>query len=172
MNRAQWKFIHSEILTMSLMAAFAHVRVYKEGTSDADRRKLQDTLRKELRNVSDQYGKRVDDAQHLKNIETLAANIARVHRDTLEGERFGIGPAQKALNLYLKYLWCFGHIEEPPHCPLDAKILAKAPKLSGKRWTQLGSAGEYMECIDALREIARGKSLSLTQWECEKWPSE
>lgn len=40
---------------------------------------------------------------------------------------FRIGSAQKALNLYRKYLWCLGYIPFPPHCPFDATIIDQLP---------------------------------------------
>ncbi len=167
MNDAQWKFVHSEILTMSVMAAFAHVGVYASGTPDAERRSLQETLKRELRRLSDQYQNAVSDDQHSENIQNLATTITNEHRKFLKGGAFRFGPAQKALNLYLKYLWCFDHIAEPPHCPLDARILAKAPELSEVLWTRLNSADEYIKCIHALRKIAGAESLA--QWECEQF---
>ncbi len=167
MNDAQWRFVHSEILTMSMIAAFAHVGVYASGTTDEERRDLQKTLKRELRRLSDQYRNRLSDDQHLENIKTLATTITNEHRPILKDGVFRIGPAQKVLNLYLKYLWCFDRIAEPPHCPLDARILAKAPELSEKRWTRLDSADEYIKCIHALRKIAGAESLA--QWECEQF---
>jgi hypothetical protein len=170
MNGAQWRFVHEEILTMSLMAAFAHVRVYKSGSTNAERRNLQKTLKRELTRLSDEYRSVIGEPQHLENIQNLATKIADDPSAIREDGKFWIGPAQKALNLYLKYLWCFDQIVEPPHCPLDAKILAMAPKRSKVRkvrWTRLEKASDYMECINALRKIAEPKSL--TQWECEEF---
>jgi hypothetical protein len=40
---------------------------------------------------------------------------------------FRVGTAQKALNLYLKYLWCLGEIKTPPHCPFDRGIIQMLP---------------------------------------------
>jgi hypothetical protein len=52
-----------------------------------------------------------------------------------------IGLAQKALNLYLKYLWCLGEIHEPPHCPLDSIVLGQVPGCKDVRWTLIATLG-------------------------------
>ena len=43
--------------------------------------------------------------------------------DVLYEKKIPIGIAQKAVNLYLKYMWCFGWIPEPPHCRIDRTVL-------------------------------------------------
>jgi hypothetical protein len=84
------------------------------------------------------------------------------------GQRFRIGSAQKALNLYLKYLWCLGLIARPPHCPFDYRILAKLPTCNVK-WTQLDSIVKYKEIVGEAEQLAKGKRLSLADWELEEW---
>ena len=42
----------------------------------------------------------------MRNIVALSEGLSEDHADILAGKRFRVGTAQKALNLYLKYLWC------------------------------------------------------------------
>lgn len=93
-----------------------------------------------------------------------------VHSDnicSLSDGRFRIGLAQKALNLYLKYLWCAGFAARPPHCPVDAIILESAGIRAATPWTRLDSIEEYARLIEALRAIASGRPLA--EWELEVW---
>ncbi len=56
-------------------------------------------------------------------------------KDILFGNGFRVGIAQKALNLYLKYLWCLGKITEPPHCPFDSIIISEIK--CNIKWTEM-----------------------------------
>lgn len=74
-----------------------------------------------------------------------------------------IGAAQKALNLYLKHLWCLGEIPEPPHCPIDAVVLGKVPVCDKVRWTLMKTIEEYRDVIEKAKKAAKG--VPLAQWE-------
>ena len=105
----------------------------------------------------------VQEATQIKNIERIADSLTRRHSGLLIDHRFRIGPTQKALNLYLKYMWCAGHIAMPPHCPVDAVVL-KSLKLSQPiSWTKMYSIQQYTEVIAALKVIAAPSSLA--EWE-------
>jgi hypothetical protein len=111
----------------------------------------------------EQYEAGVTDALHLVNIQNLALYMSRAHASTLSGGRFRIGSAQKALNLYLKYMWCVGRIPAPPHCPFDFMVLSRVPGCKNVRWTQLDSLPEYEEIVRRAK-IAAGDS-PLAEWE-------
>src|SRR5215467_3622009 len=80
-------------------------------------------------------------------------------------------PAQKALNLYLKYLWCTGEIRTPPHCPIDGGVIKKlGADLAGVPWTKLDNIEKYKELIAAGEKIAANKKReSLADWELICW---
>jgi hypothetical protein len=44
--------------------------------------------------------------------------------------KINFGIAQKMLNLYLKYMWSLGNIQEPPHFPVDRIIQIKLIRTS------------------------------------------
>lgn len=78
------------------------------------------------------------------------------------------GIAQKAFNLYLKYLWRLGIIVvPPPHCPIDRVVLTAAG-IDGS-WTKSDDEGQYMEWIEVLKRKAEAESLCLAGWENEVW---
>lgn len=81
--------------------------------------------------------------------------------------RFRIGLAQKALNLYLKYLWCAGFAARPPHCPVDAIILEAAGIRDATPWTRLDSIEEYVRLIHRLRDGTKGQPIA--EWELAAW---
>ena len=102
---------------------------------------------------------------HLKEICSLADYLTTNHSETLKNGRFRIGTAQKALNLYLKYLWCIGAIPEPPHCPFDFQIIKRLPGIRQVPWTRLDDAESYKLLVTAARRAAG--PLSIARWELE-----
>ena len=91
-------------------------------------------------------------------------------RGLLRKERFRIGIALKALNLYLKNLWCLGQITTPPHCPLDRLIIDKLGLKWNERsqydWTKLDDIEKYKELISRCDEVARKeKYRNIAEWE-------
>ena len=85
--------------------------------------------------------------------------------------RFRIGRAQKALNLYLKYLWAFGWIPPPPHCPFDSVVLRELslPKKHDIPWTKMDDVDVYRAWIEAAKRKAKTCGLCLPRWEVKTW---
>jgi hypothetical protein len=145
------------------------------GLKDGDTRKTQ--LRKdlgaELRSVAARYSDPVTEEEHCLNIEDIAKTLTQKYKDTgiLRYSRFRIGIAQKALNLYLKNLWCLGEITmPPPHCPLDRQIIDKLGLRWKERaqydWTKLDDIEKYKELISRCGKVAReGKYQNIAEWE-------
>jgi hypothetical protein len=163
MNPEQQAFLEDEFFSMTLMATVQRGRLYREGSRETERDAFRCALRAELESLTEQYRAGVSESQHLANIENLANTLSCAHASILNGGRFRIGSAQKALNLYLKYMWCLGRIPAPPHCPFDLMVLSRLPGCSDVRWTQLDSLPEY-ERIVSHAKIAAGDS-HLAEWE-------
>ena len=172
------KFLIDQAIVNSIGGAFQHAGVYAKGIEDNDKRK--DALRKDLieslRAFEVVYVKSVDEDTHSQNIVRLAANLTENHKNSgiLRDQRFRIGIAQKALNLYLKYMWCLGEIESPPHCPLDRRIIEKLDLSWGERekytWTKLNDIEDYKYLIEKCRKRAKENgNLSLADWELSVW---
>lgn len=138
-------------------------KLYREGATDPERDKFRIALHAALENLSKQYRSGVTEDQHLANINNLADELSQQHANALNKSRFRIGSAQKALNLYLKLLWCFDRIPIPPHCPFDSIVLSNVPSCEHVKWTHLDSLPEYQHIVNCARAAANG--VSLAEWE-------
>jgi len=79
-----------------------------------------------MRAAAKKYSQSVSDAEHFEAIGRIAQTLSARHGSILKGGRFRYGTAQKAFNLYLKFLWRLGQIPTPPHCPVDGIVLSAA----------------------------------------------
>jgi len=115
------------------------------------------------------YKKGVEEVNHLKSISLLADWMSSDHGKVLAGGRLRIGIAQKALNLFLKTLWCLdSNFANPPHCPVDGIILKEAGIWGS--WTQLDSIDIYSEWISVIRRRAKSVGYdSICEWELATW---
>lgn len=127
MNSEQFDYLKSELFSLTLMGTVQRGKLYQKDSSEHQRKAFRRALRFELERLAEQYRGVVSERRHFANIERLSRTLSGKHAKALSGKRFRIGSAQKALNLYLKYMWCLGHIPIPPHCPFDARVLSKVP---------------------------------------------
>lgn len=166
-------------------------RVFKKDSSEKEKKKEQERrrdefreeLRLKLREYASQYTAEVKDEAHIENIRNLAEHFTKNYKDILEGEELVFGVAQKALNVYLKSLWCAGENIIPPHCPFDSDILDLIkPKLPRKRksvvsknpepanfkhgWTDASEA-DYRTWVTLAK--AKAGQQSLPEWELAEW---
>lgn len=150
----------------SIVAAFRRNKVYNGNATAADREDLRCALRAEIRKIASDYSAPVTEEAHCKKIQNLSDTLTNQFSRILDGDRFKIGTAQKALNLYLKFLWCLGiHNCAPPHCPLDGIILKKVSIYQA--WTKLDCMETYKKWINTIKEKATTKSIP--EWELENW---
>jgi hypothetical protein len=160
------KFIESELWYLSLSGAFQRNNVYQKQIDDKNGEKkkaFKKKLRESIIYIVKQYNEVIDDDKHIANIENL---IADNKNEILVNGKLNFGTAQKILNLYLKYLWCTERISHlPPHCPVDRVILKELSKYKTESWTKMENEIQYMNHINALRELAKKEHLSLAEWE-------
>jgi len=164
-------FLKSEAFSSSVAAAFRHTKIYRGNVSDTIKAEFHDELRKILDEISSQYANtRISDELHITNIEYLQRTIIDKNTHILVDSGFTIGIAQKILNLYLKYLWCYGLIQEPPQCPFD-QIILEIIKWKGAPWTKINTLEEYKRLKEQAKEKAKEKALSdhLAVWELKLW---
>src|SRR5689334_11713531 len=121
------RFLRNEFFGLTQDATLQHNATYRESATEADRARFRADLYRLLDSLSFRYATGISDEEHIDNIVRLADELSVIHESILRDGRFRLGSAQKALNLYLKYLWCAGLIPEPPHCPFDSRIIAKLP---------------------------------------------
>jgi len=167
---AHQKFIFKEVTILAWGASVQRAKLYSsaiplaERDSDAFRTSVLNFL--EIRLLS-KYKTKCRESDHVANIQSLV-NFGTTEGGRLlgpDGYRFGV--AQKLLNLLLKYLWCLGHVAEPPHCPVDRLVLAKTTLRDRLNWTEIKTAAEYNEAISAIRVVAKAAGLSLSEWELQ-----
>ena len=163
MSPHQQKFLADECFSMTLMAAVQRANVYRKGSSERVRNRFRRALRGHLEQLAKSYSQSVSETNHLNNIGRLADNLSQSHPDALVKGRFRIGCAQKALNLYLKYMWCLGNIPSPPHCPFDYQIISRLLGCKDLTWTELDSICDYKRLVAAAR--AQAGSILLAEWE-------
>ena len=161
---AKEKFLSDEMFSMTLAATVQRASIYIKGAIEEDKSIFRRDFQIALELLSQQYREEhVPDSVHCENIEMLAKNLSAKHGGVLTNSRFRIGSAQKAVNLYLKYMWCLGRLPMPPHCPIDAVVLSHVPNCSAVRWTKIDTVTEYVEIIEKVKVIAGDASLS--EWE-------
>ena len=163
MNTKQHVFLEQQFLSMTLMATAQRGHLYRKEANDSERVKFRSDLGFELKHFTEQYQKGISEPTHITNIDKLADDISAKHAEVLNRGRFRIGSAQKALNLYLKYMWCMGTIPMPPHCPFDYLILSRIPGCHNVKWTQLDSLTEYEEIVRHAKNTAGDAPLA--EWE-------
>lgn len=164
MDPQQMLFLLSEFFQLTLGATVRRARAYADGLGEADRAPLRASLRARLDQLWPTYAVPVPEAQHLTNIRQLADGLSAEHPLLLREGRFRIGPAQKALNLYIKYLWCAGLLRvAPPHCPFDFFVINRLGLHI--RWTELDSMADYEQLVAAARAAAAAHGAGLAQWE-------
>ncbi|UAB69034.1 hypothetical protein INR79_10860 [Vibrio sp. SCSIO 43132] len=169
------EFILKIALSNSIIAAFQRGNVYRKKTKDEketsynrEKNGLRDTVKTELFALEEVYQRKVDNKDHINNISAIVVNVTQKHSEILNQGEFRVGTAQKAVNLYLKFLWVYGYIpQEPPHIPLDGIVLRA---ISSKvNWTEMNCIKEYEFLINEAKETAQEANLSLSEWEMNLW---
>ncbi len=167
MTENQENFIAQIILSNTQGSSFQHAYVYAKNTPKQDKRNYVGAFRNKLETLKDTYSQEVSEKDHIKNIENFQEELTREFPNILNGERMRLGPAQKAVNLYLKFLWCLGYIKEPPHCPIDRTVLTEVG--SDINWTKLDDVNEYKKIIELIRARAKEGKQSIAEWELDLW---
>lgn len=133
---------------------------------NADTKLVRDVVATKITSIVADYRKPVTEERHLENIAALADLTSSMIGKHLHNGRFRIGTAQKALNLYLKYLWCADLAALPPHCPIDYLILQLAG-VTGVKWTTVDSITDYAEWIKRIKAVALHQPIA--EWELGVW---
>ncbi len=148
--------------------------IYQKGAAEKDKEKFRNQWAALIRQESQAYLQPIQpisDVQHCDAIERISKNLSQGFGSILDSGTLRYGVAQKAFNLYLKYLWRLKiAVVPPPHCPLD-DIVLKSGGLCGS-WTKSNSRQEYMDWIEWLRVRAGRLSLNLPDWEYKVWLDE
>ena len=164
------EFVTNELWILSWAASVQRAKLYREktdsdNTSVAATKFREDVIKFLTEKIMPQYVEGCTEEQHYENIEALIAHANEVNPGILGAAGYKYGVAQKLLNLALKYYWCLGLVSEPPHCPIDRIIISKTSHIGKINWTQITKRSQYEEVIKEVKGLAKGKGLSVPQWE-------
>ena len=117
------RFIGYELGLLTVKAALStrdrNYTIYKKDIKDHQRKPAKRAIRKLLVEIEDTYQPMLAGDRHVVYISNVAEKLTNEIGQYLRNNEFRIGITQKLVNMHLKYLWCTGVIEEPPHCPID-----------------------------------------------------
>jgi hypothetical protein len=161
------RFVLDEFHRLSMLASLQRSSTYRREAPDREKRAFRASLKNRVETISADYQDPVTDEAHILTLSRLAETLSLSHGDILRGGRFRVGVAQKYLNLYLKYLWCAGWAEMPPHCPFDSIIMRLLPAPSRVPWTKLDGVAAYRRLVESAGIVAEHRSLAV--WELEEY---
>lgn len=167
MDKEKESFLKNEFLTMSVFGALGRSNTYSDSASENDKQDFRNGLREQLREIGSRYYLTVTEEKHLANIVELSDALTSKFSSCLKNGRFRIGIAQKALNLYLKYLWCANFIPAPPHCPFDSIIIGYLPECGNLNWTTIDNVDDYLKLVKAAKNVAKDRTIA--EWEMRTW---
>lgn len=156
-------FLRDQFHGLVLQATVQRADIYAFEAPEDVRQGFRIGLRRALDAAAVKYANPVPDDAHIAEIVALADELSTTHGEALSSQRFRIGPAQKALNLFLKYLWCTDEIPTPPHCPFDSFIIGELPVRCRVNWTEMDEREQYERLVEGARERAGDQSLA--EWE-------
>lgn len=159
------QFVMREIAYLTVLASFQHAKIYADRASPAERAGVRNSLCNELELLADDYVRGpVSDENHVQHIVAFADKMTKLHGRVLHDSRFRVGITQKAVNLYLKYCWCFGRTPHPPpHCPFDRTIIQMLPGCEDINFTQFDDVETYRRLATAAKAEAGSKPIA--EWE-------
>jgi len=151
--------------------AFQRARIYHSGFSAEKRKHVRKTIKVFLE--KEIWEKKRRDVYSLCNglSKKLTSKKAGLkEQDDPKKAGLSFGNVQKFVNLYLKLSWLLGHIEEPPHFPVDRIIQKKIEGSEVYSWTKM-SKDQYKEVIKraktTIKKSEAKKKPSLAMWEAE-----
>ena len=167
------EYLVRELWILAWNASVQHAALYKNGAWKNQRDRI-DVFKNTIidfvkTKLVPQYRLTVREQQHCRNIRNLIDCANTIDTDILGENRYKYGVAQKLLNLALKYYWCLGRIEEPPHCPIDKIIIDKTSCRGKINWTQMLTESEYLNVISAIKSLAEQQKCSIAQWELNNY---
>ena len=161
-QKAGERFLKNQFFLASWAAAVRHNKTWNQITEQEDRAEFKQNIQAFLETMLASYKGGVSSEAHTQNIVQLQEKSAAA------GERLNIGTCQKLLNLLCKYYWCAGWIAEPPHFPIDRRVLASL--LINANWTDIDDIPAYTKIIE--QAAAQTGEKSPAQWELSVWNGE
>lgn len=167
-NTSKESFLQYEFWILSFGGAFQRAGIYNIAATEEDKNKFRRQLKDFIsETILHQYKQTVTEEMHIKNVKAIVEFSLNFNQILNKGQlTFGVG--QKLLNLHLKYLWCWGMIQKPPHFPVDRIIQTKLKCSPIINWTTMDSEIAYLSVI-RLAETQLAEGQSLADWELENF---
>jgi len=167
------RFIIYELGLLTMKAAFStrdnRYPIYNIEIKDQHKKPAKELFRQVLNEVETIYVESISSKDHDQYIEDTANRLSdEIGEDYLHNGRFRVGVAQKLINMHLKYLWCAGIINEPPHCPIDGRIrdiVKQDYPAFDYDWISNDSIDEYKNALETINQLAINKGETYAQWE-------
>lgn len=164
------KYLERELWIMAWNASVQRVVLYKKGAQQNQRDEFARNVKKHVKDhIIPQYRATVEASRHCENIRGLIEYANGVCTGVLGEDGYKYGVAQKLLNLALKYYWCLGLINEPPHCPVDRIVIDKTYLRGKMNWTEILTERQYLDIIRAIKTEAEKQNCSIAQWELSSY---
>ncbi len=153
----------------SLTAALQRNLTYQNSANWISRKQFQGEFKRKIYFSAEQYRLGITEERHLETITAISDDLSHHFVCSLVDGRLRIGTVQKALNLYIKFMWCLEqNWNTPPHCPID-RIVLQSVNIN-EAWTKLDSIKLYSEWISVIRKEAEAtKATSIAEWELNLW---
>ncbi|MEK6699945.1 MAG: hypothetical protein AABZ10_13000 [Nitrospirota bacterium] len=115
-----------------------------------------------------------DGKKYCDEVASLKTHLNNKHSTVLSGGNVKIGVCQKAITLYLKYLWLLGdNSKKPIYATLDRGIMHLAGVSNPPNWTALDDIQEYERVEKEIDKFAKSQGWeSGSAWEAETWTDE
>ncbi|MCF8414587.1 MAG: hypothetical protein K9G44_14335 [Melioribacteraceae bacterium] len=167
MDDQQLVFLMNRAFVNTINASISRANVYDGHPDQNDRIELKNYIKEYLVNLLNEYqDHNVGDEAHIGNIISFKEGVSDNFEFLLNNGELTLGVSQKIINLYLKWTWCLGQINTPPHFPIDRNLLSHLG--INLAWTRLNDTNEYFNIIDAAREILE-EDQTLASWELDLW---
>lgn len=172
----QKRFIGYELGLLTIKAALStrdkNYTIYRSSIRDHQRKPVKKAIRDVLEEIEGKYESILSHDEHIQYISDTACQLTNNIGSYLHNSKFRIGIAQKLINMHLKYLWCSGVINEPPHCPIDGIIRDKV-KLTYPNfnydWISSDDIKEYKSAVATLQLQAESCNETIAQWELREF---
>lgn len=168
-------FIHRMVLRNSTNAAIQRANVYSSTTSQIGKNAFREDLKRWLTQLGLRYfAWEYNGKKYCDEITSLKTHLNTRHSFLLNGGNVKIGVCQKAITLYLKYLWLLGdNSKKPIYATLDRGIMNLAGVTNPPNWTELDDIQEYERVVREIDNFAQNQGWeSGSVWEAETWTDE
>ncbi len=117
-------------MSNAIQSALQHNKTYRTGSDDGMRGAFRAEWSEFIREESQRYTQPVSDVQHCEAIQRISDRLGARFGQLLNDGHLRFGTSQKALNLYLKFLWGSGRLQSRRTAPLTGLCSMQAESMA------------------------------------------